>query len=126
MIEFDEFVDERVTVKAEFLDGKRRHRGKETGTRHIRMLVEPGFEPTGNAAGLRHSTDPGGMLHHALALGHRELSQQEKPLARRGRDPVGISAAGIQESGLSGPGRCFRQIDEFVLDLERTQSLELP
>ena len=126
MIEFDEFVNESISVKAEFLDGELRHRGKETGARHIRMFLEPGLEPAGNAAGLRHSADPGRMLHHARALGQRELAEQEKSLARRGSDPVGIAAAGIQEGGLGRLGRCFCEIDQLVLDLERTQSLELP
>ena len=111
-------------VEAELLDGKRRHRRKEIGAGHIRMFREPGLEPAGDAAGLWHSTDPGGMLHHAFALGHRELPKQEKSLAGRGRDPVGIAAAGVQESGLSGFGCCLGEIDQFVLDFERTEGLE--
>jgi len=65
------------------------------------------------------------MFHHALALGHRELPEQEKPLAGRGRDPVGIAAAGVQESGLRRLRCRFREIDKFVLDLERAQRLKL-
>ena len=104
----DEFVDEGVSVKSELLDGKLRHRGKETGSRHVRMFIEPSLEPAGDAAGLRHSTDPGRMLHHTLALGYSELSKQEKSFARRGSNPIRISPAGIQESGLSRLGSCFR------------------
>ena len=74
--------------------------------------------------GLRHSADPGGMLHHAFALGDRELTEQEESLARRGRDPVRIAAAGIQERGLSGSGRFFGEIDQLVLDFKGAESLE--
>ena len=125
MIEFDEFVNESVAVKLEFLDGKLGHRGKEAGARHIRMFGEPGLEAGGNAAGLRHSADPGRMLHHTLALGHGELSKQEKSFAWRGSNPVGIAAAGVEEGGLGRPGCRFCQIDQFVLDLEGTQGLKL-
>ena len=74
--------------------------------------------------GLRHAADPGGMIHHPLALGDGELAEEEEALARRGGDPVGIAAAGVQERGLRGPRRLLGQLDQLVLDLERAQSFE--
>ena len=73
---------------------------------------------------LWHSADPGRMFHHALALGDGELAKQEKALARRGGNPIGIAAAGIQERGLRGAGGLLGQMDQLVFDLERDQSLE--
>jgi hypothetical protein len=120
----DKFMNECVAIKTEFLDGKLRHFRKEPGAGHVRMLAKPSLEAGRNAIGLRHSADSGRMLHHTLALGHRKLTEQEKPLARCGRNPVRIAAAGIKEGCLGRLRCCLRQVDQFVLDLEWTQSLE--
>jgi len=115
----DEFVNEGVGLEAELLDGELRHFGKEAGARHVRMLRKPRGEPGGDAAGLRHAADAGWMLHHPLALGQRELSEEEEALTGGGGDPVGIAAASIEEGGLGRPGGGFGEIDQFILDLER-------
>ena len=74
MIEFDEFVNERVTIEAERLDRKLQHRGKESGAGHIRLPCEPVFETGRDTARLRHPSDPRGMIHHPLALCNSELA----------------------------------------------------
>src|SRR5207302_1689217 len=58
------------------------------------------------------------------AFGDGKLAEQEETFARRGGDPIRIAAASVQEHGLSRPGRGFGEVDEFVLDLERAQSLK--
>ena len=45
---------------------------------------------------LGHAADAGRQVEHALALGDRELPEQEEGLARLGRDPVRVAATGIQ------------------------------
>src|SRR3982751_5587633 len=89
------------------------------------MFGKPGLETASDAIRLRHSADPGGMIHHTLALGKRELPEQEKSLARRGRNPVRIATARIEKGGLGRPGCRLRKIDEFILDLEGAQSFKL-
>ena len=61
---------------------------------------------------------------HALALGDRELAEQEEGATRLGRDPIGIAATGIQEGRLRGPGGFLGQAYQLVLDLERAERLE--
>jgi hypothetical protein len=117
-------MDECVWIKPERLGRKLHHRGKEAGAGHVRLLCEPRLESRRYTFCLWHSADPGRMLHHTFALGDSELAKQEETLARRGGDPIGIAAAGIQKRGLGGPGGLLCQIDQLILDLERTQGLE--
>ena len=122
----DEFVDEGIGSKPNFLTANCTIAERKPAPGMSECLREPGLEPGRDAAGLRHAADPGRMLHHALALGHGKLAEQEKPLAGRGSDPVRIAAAGIQEGGLGRLGCCFGEVDQFVLDLEWAQGLEFP
>src|SRR5262249_46529130 len=71
-----------------------------------------------------HTPDARGMLHHPLAFGDGELSEQKKALARGGGDPVRVATAGVQECRLRSLGGLFGEVDELVLDLERAQRLE--
>ena len=71
---------------------------KKVGAGHVLVLGEPGVEARRDAVGLRHPADPGRLVHHPLALGDRELAEQEEAFARRGGDPVGIAAAGIRNA----------------------------
>ena len=87
-------------------------------------LASQAFEPAGNSLCLRHAAHPGRMLHHPLAFGDGELSQQEKAFPRRRGDPVGIASPGVQKGGLRPLRSVLGEIDEFVLDLEGTQRLE--
>ena len=120
----DELVHECIRLEAECLHREGDHRGEEAGARHLRMFFEPGIEPDRDALRLRHAAEAGGMLHHALALGDRELTEQEKAFARRRGDPIRIAAAGIEECRLRRPRRLLGELDQLVLDFERTQSLE--
>src|SRR5579863_7272666 len=88
------------------------------------MLREPGLESSGDSLGLRHAADPRRMVHHPLALGDGELPKQEKAFARRRGYPVRIAATSVKESALRPLGGGLRQVDQFVLDLERAQRLE--
>ena len=106
----DKFVDECIGLELEGLDRKLHHRGKKVGARHVRVLRKPCVEARRDALGLRHPADSGGVLHHPLAFGDGELAEQEETFARRGRDPVGIAAAGIQERGLCRPGRFLGEV----------------
>jgi hypothetical protein len=95
------------------------------GARLIGIVGEPGLEPAGRAALLRH----GGksrlwIVHGAARLGQPELAEQEVSLARFGCDPVRIAAAGIEQGvgGFGGAGLC--EFDQAVLDLERAHLVE--
>ena len=90
----------------------------------IQCSWQPCFKPLCDALRLRHSTQAGGMLHHPLAFSDRELAEQEKAFARRGRNPVGVAAARIQKSRLRRPGGLLGKLDQFVFDLKRTQGLK--
>ena len=96
-------MDEGVRLKSERLYRKRHHCRKKGRTGHIGVLSEPRFETASDALGLRHSADTCGMLHHPLAFGDRELTEQEETFARSGGDPVGIAAAGVEKCRLCCP-----------------------
>jgi hypothetical protein len=72
---------------------------------------------------LRHAADARRQVQHALALGDRELAQQEERLARLGGDPVGIAPAGIQVGNRRGGSPRCRCLGQEILDLERAQAL---
>jgi hypothetical protein len=84
------------------------------------MLGEPGVEARGDAVGTRHAANAGRQVHDPPALGDRKLAEQEEAVARRGGDPVGVAATGIEERGLGRPGGLLGEGDQLVLDLERT------
>ena len=92
----DELVDELVGIEAELLHRPRHHPLQEGRARHVLVLREPGVQPPGNAFRLRHAADARRQVEHALALGDGELPEQEERLARLGRDPVRVAAAGVQ------------------------------
>ena len=121
----DQLVHEGVRLELEGLDRELDHLGQEGRARHVLVHREPGVEAPSDAAGLRHASDPGAHLHHPLAFEDRELAEQEEALAWRGGDPVGVSAAGIEEGRLRPLGGLLRQAPQLVLDLERAQGLEL-
>src|ERR1043166_8061313 len=120
----DELVHEGVRLELELLDCKRNHRREKLGSRHVGVLLEPRFQPRRDAVRGRHAADAGWVLHHALAFRDGELAEQEKPFPRRGGDPVGIAAAGVEKGGLRRPRRALGELDQLVLDLERAQGLE--
>src|SRR6476620_3616380 len=88
------------------------------------MVCQPTVEPVGDALGLRHPADAGFLIHHPVAFGYRELSEQEKPFARCGGDPIGIAATGVKEYRLRGLGTLPGPFDQFIFNLEWAQSLE--
>src|SRR4029453_5429920 len=114
-----------VGLEPEELHRERHHRGQERSTRHVLVLGEVRGEPVRDALRRGHSAEPGRVLHHSLALGDRELAEQEEALAGRGRDPVGIATARVEKRRLRSARGLLCQLDELVLDLERTQGLEL-
>ena len=92
----DQFVHELVGVEAELLHRPGHHRLQEGRARHVGVLGEPGFEAGRHARRLGHAANAGRKIEHSLALRDRELPEQEVPLARLGRDPVRVAAAGVQ------------------------------
>ena len=79
----------------------------------------------GNARCLRHAADAGRQIHHALALGHGELTEQEERLARLGGDPVRVAATGVQIGKRRLLRALRRSLGEEILDLERAELLVL-
>jgi len=98
-----QFMHKSIGIKTKLLYRKPYNRRKEGCAPRFRVLVEPCFKPLCNALGLRHSAQARRMLHHPLAFGDRELTKQEKSLARCGCDPVGIAAACIEKGRLRCP-----------------------
>src|SRR6267378_7744580 len=88
------------------------------------MLGEPCLETSSDSLRLRHSADTGGMLHHPLAFGDRELTEQEEAFAWSGGDPVGVAAAGIKECRLRRAGGLLGELDQLIFNLKRAQRLE--
>ena len=119
-----ELVDEGVRLEPERLYRKRHHRREKGRTGHIGVLGEPRFETARDALRLRHSADTGGMLHHPLAFGDRELTEQEEAFARSGGDPVGVAAASIEKCRLCCSRSLLGEFDQLVFNLERAQRLE--
>src|SRR5215813_5537558 len=78
----------------------------------------------GDASCLWHAADAGRVLHHPPALGHGKLAEQKKTLPRRGGNPIGIAAAGIEERRLRGARRLLSETDQLILDLERAEGFE--
>ena len=99
----DEFVDEGIGIEAEGLHREGHHLREKGGAGHVGVLGQPRLEAARDAAGLWHSAEAGGMLHHTLALGDRELAEKEVAFARSGGDPVGVSAAGVEKGRLRRP-----------------------
>ncbi len=91
-----QLVHELVGVEAELLHCPRHHRFQERRTRHVAVLLQPGFKPAGDARCLGHATHARGQVEHALALSDGELPEQEERLARLGSDPVGVAATRVQ------------------------------
>jgi hypothetical protein len=77
------------------------------------MLGEPGFETASDTLKLRHPTDTGGMFHHPLAFGNRELTEQEEAFARSGGDPGGVAAARVEECRLRRTGGLPGEMDRL-------------
>ncbi len=121
----DQLVHELVGVEAELLHRPRHHRLQERRARHVRVLAQPGFEPAGNARCLGHAAHARRQVEHALALGDRELAEQEERLARLGGDPVRVAATGVQVGERRFLRGLRRHLGEEVLDLERAQLLVL-
>ena len=119
----DELVDKSIGIEPELRDGPWDQRAEELGTRKDLVLLQPGSQPVCDTARPGHAADTGRKIEHALAFGDRELAQQKECLARLGRDPVGIAAAGVEIRDR----RCGRSrgggLRQEVLDLERTQRL---
>ena len=117
----DELVDESIGIELEFLHGPRHERGEKFGARKIAVLLQPRGEPLSGAALRGHSADTGRKIEHALAFRDRILPEQEKCLARLGRDPIGVTAARIQIRARRRGRALARSLRQKVLDLERTQ-----
>ena len=66
---------------------------------------------------------PAGMVHHALALGDRELAEQEEGLARLVATQFGLPRPALERRRLRLRGR-LGELDQFVLDLERAEGCE--
>ena len=86
------------------------------------MVCQPTVEPVGDAIGLRHPADAGFLIHHPVAFGYRELSEQEKPFAGAGGDPIGIAATGVEEYRLRSLGTLPCPLNQFIFDLEWAQT----
>ena len=84
----DQLVDEGIGVEAELLHRPRNHGGKDGSTRHVGVLRQPGLEPGRDAFLAGHAAHAGRQVEDALALGDRELAQEEEGLAGLGGDPV--------------------------------------
>src|SRR5215468_8565653 len=89
------------------------------------MFGQPRLQTARDALRLRHPAETSGMLHYSLAFGHRELAKQEVTLARSGSNPVGVTAAGIEECRLCRPRSLPGELDQLILDFERTQRLKV-
>ena len=76
-------------------------------------------------ARLGHAAHAGRQVEHALALGDRELPEQEERFARLGGDPVRVAATGVQVREGSFLRRFRCHLCEEILDLERAQLLVL-
>ena len=120
-----ELVDERVRGEPQLRHAVRDRVAEQRGTRAGVRGVEEGAEAIGDPIACRHATQAG-LVPDALRFREPELSEQEERLARGGRDPVRISATGVQErvGGRSAAGLSLRVADQLVLELERTELLE--
>jgi hypothetical protein len=118
----DQLVDELVRVEAEGRHGIGDRIAKEVRTGRVRVRAEPRGQAVGDAGFGRHAAETA-LVHHALALGNRELPEQEEPLARRGRNPVRVAAPRVEECVGRLPGGGLGQLDQLVLDLERAEPL---
>jgi hypothetical protein len=119
-------VHKRIGIELEGLGGKLQHRRKEGRAGHVGVLLQPRLEPSSDAGGLRHATDPSGMLHHPFAFSDGKLAEQKEALTCCGCHPVGVAATCVQEGGLSCPRRLLGQFDQFVLDLKGAERFEFP
>ena len=117
---------EPVRVEAELLHGPGHECAEKVRAGHVGVLAEPGREPVRAARGLRHPTDAGWQIEHALALEDRELAEEEERFARRGGDPVRVAAAGVEIRDGRCLGSLAGRLREEVLDLERAQALVFP
>ena len=61
------------------------------------MLRKPFVKAAGAAFRLRHTAETCRVLHYTLAFRNCKLAQEKIALARSGRDPIWIAAAGIEE-----------------------------
>jgi hypothetical protein len=121
MIESTSSWTKAVGVEGEFLYGPRHHLLQKLRTRHVGVLGQPRLEPAGNAGRLGHAADTGRQVEHALALGDRELSEQEESLARLGRNPVRVAATGVEVRDRRFLADFDATLARKVLDLERAQ-----
>ena len=119
----DEFMHEGIRLEAELLDGKVDHRAKADGTGAVGVVCEPVVQACRNAGCLWHAADTRRQIHAPPALGDSELAQQKERLAWLGGDPVRVAAAGIQEGKVGLRSRSPADLDQLVLDFERTQRL---
>ena len=111
---------ERVGVEVELLDGEPDGLAEERRTGSILVRPQERLEPARDARLVGHSPDVG-HVHDPLALADGELAEEEESLARRGRDPVGIAAAGVQQGHGGLLGAFLGERDQLVLDLERAE-----
>src|SRR5882724_937970 len=96
-----------------------------SGTRHVFVFREPGFKSAGYSRCARHPAHARWQVEHPLAFSNCELPEEEERFARLSGDPVWVATTGVQvrQGRFERRFRCHF-LDE-ILDLERTEFLEL-
>ena len=112
----DQLVNEGIGIELELLDREVTISDRNGAPGMSCVLGEPGVEPRSDArCACGMPPMPGGCVHHPLALGDRELAEQEEALARRrSRSSSGLPRPALRKAdcvvlrGLLGEARSAR------------------